>query len=704
MKTFMRRLHIKRILIITVLAAVCGLTALLVTLAFLPAIVGSQAVQARIKQALSTSLKRQVTWSNLVVTRSGGMTLTGFNLGDGSAPLLKTDIGQIVVIPSAVRGADGRFGIDLAVRVRNVRAELAPGPEEPRKPAKDPLTLVAEYIQRIQELDFPLPVDLRVTAEVAPLNVVFHAPAPMKPLRLQDFSLHFAMPSLATKPITTELNGRLFIDVRDIGKVSCSSKISNLVTKEQRIRLASALFAVDASAPGTNITLSGGLSQADGFTAQGKLDLPALLAVAHPFIPPEIPKLAGNIEFLLRAKSDADRDIHATLSINGARLAASGGVLKSGRLGPLDLKLQQRIVTDHVRQRVDFSGGTLAVPGLIDVAWSAQVNRPTIPERSLELHFGPLKLDLARSLSLAAPLLPPNAQVKDIVGEATLRSLTLHLNGPGNRGDLAVAGFDVKLPHVRLALNKVDLTAEDIHLLVEKAGCPLSAALPTSLTADLLWSVQRVALSGAQPLTIQGVGGKAGVAVTELNLKSASPRKVVASATITQTFDLDRASLGTEVTIEKVHGQHRILARAAESGDIEATVPEFAVSVASLQSTQAGKRVGPIPLVSSLTATGLRLLAGNGGRLSLQHVAAVVSLGDFLRLTADSALSGESPQRVTTLGAARLDLRRLMPFAAPFLPSGVKGDGVVDAVWDLVAPLPEQAFAAGKNPLTAVRA
>ena len=116
--------------------------------------------------------------------------------------LLKTDIDQIVVVPSVGRGADGRFGIDLTVRIRNVRAELAPGPQKPPPPpTKDPLTLLAESIQRVQELDFPLPVDLRVMIEIAPLQVVYRIPAPGKQLKLQDFSFRFAMPSLADKQI-----------------------------------------------------------------------------------------------------------------------------------------------------------------------------------------------------------------------------------------------------------------------------------------------------------------------------------------------------------------------------------------------------------------------------------------------------------------------------------------------------------------------
>jgi hypothetical protein len=706
MKTFMRRIHIGRALKVAAIAVAVSLLLLLACLAFLPSLVSSHAVQSRMQQSLSSSMKRQVAWTSLVMTWKGGLALSGLKLGDGPAPLLKTDIDRIVIVPSLGRGADGRFGIDLAVRIRDVRVELAPGPPKPPppKPAKDPLTLLAESIQLVQGLDFPLPVDLRVTIEVAPLQLAYRVPAPGKQLALQDFSFRFAMPSLAARPVTAEIAGRVFVDSREMGKVSLNAKVSGLVTRERRIRLAPALFAVAASAPGTSLTLSGGLGHADGFAARWKLDLPGLLAAAAPFVPSKVAKLAGGADLQLRAKTDRNRDLHVELTIDGAGLAASGGPLKAKRVGPFDVKLKQRIVTDHTRQRVDFPDGGLAIPGLIHASWSASVLRPSAPERSLDVAFGPMKLDLARALSLAAPFLPPDAPVRDLGGEASLRSLTLHLKGSKNRGDLALAGFGIKVPHVRLARKGGDLAAEDIELLLERVECPLAANLPTEVTADLAWSIRKAVLAGTKPLTVQGARGRFGMAVNDLNLKSTSPRKVAASAVVTQTLDLDRVSLGSQLAVEKTHEQLRFLVQAAENGELEATLPEFAVTIASLQAAQSGKKMAPIPFSASLTAAGLRLPAGKGGKPTLQRAAASVSAGDFLQLSAEASLSGLLPQRAVTSGSARLDLRRAMLFAAPFLPAGLKADGVAAAVWNLAAPLPDKALDAGKHPLRSARA
>ncbi len=673
-------------------------------LALLPAIVNNQAVQIKMKQTLSASMKRQVTWSNLSMTWSDGLTLSGLKLGDGPAPLLKADVDQIVISPGYGRGADGRFGIDLVVRIQHVQIELAPGPPKPAPPpAKDPLTFLAESIQRIQDLDFPLPVDLRVMVDVAPVQVTYRTPIPGNQLQLQNVAFRFAMPSLAATPITAELNGQVSVDGRESGKVRFTAKVSDLVTKERRIHLSTALFAVDAFAPGTSITLSGGLSQTDGFVAQCKLNLPGLLAAAQPFIPPQTPKLTGNVALLLRAKSNSSNDLRATLMLDGMGLAASGGTLNKKTVGPFDVILQQQIATDHARQRVDFPGGSLSITGLADAAWNASVIRPSAADRVLELQLGPVRMDLAQVFPLASPFLPQNTPVKELTGDASIRSLSVVLHGPGNNGTASLAGFDMTIPRLRLALKKGELTADDLHLLLEQAECPLYARLPTRLTANLLWRVSRVGLSGDQPLVVQGVRGKFGLTVSDLNLKNTVPRKVSASAVIVQSFDIDTLSVGTMASIGKIHEQLRFLVRIKDNGDIEAALPEFSVTTAALQGTRSGKRFGPLPLSASLTASDLLLPANKEKFMTLKRAEAHISAGDFLQLAAEAALSGATPQRATARGSVRLDLSRALPFAAPFVPAGFTADGVATADWDLAALLPEKAPVIEKHPLRNAR-
>ncbi len=65
MKTFIRKIPIKHILKITALTIAGILVLLLVCLAFLPSLVSSHTVQARLQKSLSIAMKRQVAWYKL---------------------------------------------------------------------------------------------------------------------------------------------------------------------------------------------------------------------------------------------------------------------------------------------------------------------------------------------------------------------------------------------------------------------------------------------------------------------------------------------------------------------------------------------------------------------------------------------------------------------------------------------------------------
>ncbi|MDD2853192.1 MAG: hypothetical protein PHY09_15010 [Desulfuromonadaceae bacterium] len=680
-----RGLHIKHILKISVVIVAGIMATVLLCLAFLPTLVSTSFVQTRIQKALAASMKRQVEWSNLAMTWSDGLVLSGLKLGDGPAPLLTADIRRLVIIPGISRGTDGHLGVDFVVRIHTVLAQLAPGPPKtpPPPPTKDPLTVLAETIEKMQGLDFPLPLDLRVQVEIAPVQITYRVPAPGKQLQLQDFSCRLAMPSLAAKPVAVEMNGRVVVDGRDMGIVTLTATVSDLVTKARRIHIASALFAVDASAPGTTLSVSGGLSHADGFAARWQLDLPQLLAMAHPFVPATVPILAGTFDLNLKAKADAQRDLHATVTLDGSGLVARGGSLKTKQIGPLDVKLQQQIATSHAEQKVVFPGGSISVPGLIDAEWSASVNRPTAPDRSIEARLGPLRLDLARARAVAAPFLPPDTPVKELTGEIFLRSASLRLNGPENSGELAASGFGISLPYVRIALQKGMLTADTVDLLLENVTCPLTAKQPNSVTAKLRWSIGSAVLSGAEPLILSGARGAIGAVVSNLNLKSSSPRTVAATMALSQSCDLDRVASGTQFVLEHVQEQLSLQAQATERGTVEAKRADFSLTAASLKGSRSGKRFGPLPFSASLTAEDTVLAAEKGARPTVRHAAARVSAGDFFHLTADAALSSVA----STTGSMRLDLQRALPAVARFVPSGLTAGGVVSATWNLAAPL-----------------
>ncbi|HEY6837536.1 MAG TPA: hypothetical protein VI389_02205, partial [Geobacteraceae bacterium] len=520
---FIRTIRVKRVLLIAAVLFCAGVAFVLAFVAFLPTIISSQLVQERLKKSLSASMKRPVAWSHLAMTWSDGLALSGLRLGDGPAPLLKASVADLTFVPSLETASDGRRRVALALRVRDVQADLAPGPPKKKPPKKDPLTALAEAVQQVEKLDWPLPVDVKVTADVAPVRITYRDPASSHRLALEDFAWHLAMPSLATLPIETKVSGRVTSDDRGLPPLTVSARVERLVTVKRRIHPASARLTFDAILPGATVTARGGLGELDGFAVKGRFDLPELMAMAKPFLPPTLPAARGTVDLGLQAKIDAARDLRALLTVDGTRLALSGGRVKKGSIGPIGLRLRQEIATDRVRQRVDFANGSLTVPGLLEAAWNARVDNPTLPGRTVAATLGPVRVDLARAVDVARAVLPPNFPVKDVAGELTIRRLQAHLRGPDNRGDVAVEGAGVKVPRLRLALAKGELAGEGVEFVVEKAALPLAAMKPTRLDAALSYGVGRLALAGAQPVTVEALRGNLSVAVSDLNLKSPSP-------------------------------------------------------------------------------------------------------------------------------------------------------------------------------------
>ena len=695
-----RNIRVKRILLACAIVFCVCMGLALALFACFPFIVSSLPVQTYIRKSLSVSLKRPVAWSRLAMSWTDGLAVSGLRLGDGPAPLLNTSLGEIIVTPGFGRKENGRLTLSLAAKVRDVRAELAPGPPRP-KPAKDPLTALAEAVQKVQGLDFPLPVDVRVTAEVAPLRVVYRGSVAGRDLRLDDFAFRLDLPSLSEKPIVTEMAGRMALADRQLGQVRLKAKVSKLVSAE-RIRPASALIEADAALPGASVTARGGLSEADGFVVRGRFELPELFAMLRPILPPTLPTPDGKIDLDLRAKIDSAHNLQAFLDVTGRKIAAAGGRLKSARVGPVDLHLRQRISSDYRRQRVEFPGGSLAVAGLVEAAWSAVVDRPGTPGRALEARFGPLRLDLARALELAGPFLQSKMPVKELTGEVALRSLVARLQGPGNDGEAVIEGFGMKLPTLHLALSKGICEGEGIDLILDRATFPLAAFQPTRLDAAISWGVRRLSLSGRQPVSMQGGRGNVQVAVTDLDLKSKSPRRFTAVVDMKQALDLDNVSAGTRLALKNVHHQLRLLLHADAAGEIDVTLPEMDIAVAEVSGVASGRPVSPFPLSASLTADGLRMPAG-GGRPTLRRAQCEATAGAFLKLSATAGLSAAKPE-VTTSGSARLDMDRIVPLAAPFLPKGVAIGGVAAAGWDIALPLPKSAPPAEKNRLRVARA
>ncbi|MBU5637441.1 hypothetical protein KOM00_11940 [Geomonas sp. Red69] len=694
---YISTLRVRRVIFVGCTFALSALLLLVLLVAFLPALLSTDPAQSLLRLGISKALKKPVSWSDLDVSWSDGIALTGLVLGDGPPPLLHASLQQLKLEPGLSRDkGTGRWCLSVDLKVRTLEAELAPGPPKPpeAKPLKDPLTRIAEGVQKFQSMEWPLPLDLRLSADAAPMKIHYADPDSKRDLLLSDFTFGLAVPSLSRLPIRTSFSGKVAVDEGKPQPVRLSAELADLVTAAYRIKPAAASFTARAALPGVDFSAVGGVTRPEGLKANLALSLPELVRLAAPFARKPVPELGGKLALDLKAQTDRAGDLRVALALDGDRLAVSRLPGKRGGLGPLNLRLRQKLVSNHERQQVAFEEGSLASPGLIAASWHALVDRPTEKSRSVAAELGPLRLELGRARQVAAPFLPENLPVRELEGTVSLVRLQVRLEGPANDGTVRIEKLGVELPRLQLALAGGPLQGEGIALSLDQGVIPLKKMKPVRVAADLSYTGRRLDLAGKKPVRVDGMKGGVKLALTAIDLKGKR-----ALADVRQTLELERAGVGSELALEQVREELELKARTFSGGALDLALPLLQLSARTVQANQQGKRVTLQPFSARLAAQGVHLPPKGGGSPTVQHATCSLAASDALSLDAEAALTGQGRQLAASKGNLRLDLRRLMPVARPFLPAGFDAAGLASSSWDFAAPLPLAPLPREENPL-----
>lgn len=699
---YISTLRVRRVILVGSTLTLAGILLLVLLVAFLPTLLSTSPVQSLLRLGISKSLKKPVSWSDLKVSWFDGVALSGLTLGDGPPPLLHATLRELSIEPALSRDkSSGRWSVALDVKVKSLDADLAPAPPKPpeKKPLKDPLTRIAEGVRTFQSMEWPLPVDVRLSVAATPMTLHYADPASKRELLLSDFAFTLAAPSLSKLPVETSIAGKVAVDNGKPQPVRLSAKVSHLVGAGYRIKPSAALFEARAGLPGVDFSAEGGVARPEGLQARLRLALPELTRLAAPFAGKGLPELDGAVALDLKADTDRTGDLRLALSLDGNRLALKRLPGRRGSLGPLDIRLRQKLVSNHERNQVAFNEGNLTSPGLIEASWRALVDRPSEKSRSVAAEVGPVRLDLTRAREVAWPFLPAQLPVRELRGTATLAKLTARLRGPGNDGEVLVDRLGVELPRLRLALSGGELDGEGMAVTLDRATVPLKKLTPVRVAADLSWSGRGVRMSGKKAVRVKGMKGSLALALTELDLKGKR-----ALAEVKQKLELEQVDVGTELVLERMREELELKGRALAGGALEGSLPSLRLSAATVRAEQSGKKVTLAPFAARLTADGVQLPARGEGSPTVRHAVCSVTAADALALDAEAALTGQGRQLAASKGELRLDLRRLMPVAKPFLPAGFDASGLSQASWDVALPLPAAPSAQEGNPLRRARA
>ena len=628
---FFSRVRVRRLLLYGSLGVLTVLVLLVALVAALPSLISTRPGQNVLRQSLTKSLKRPVGWVDLKASWSNGLAVRGLSLAKGAAPLLQAQVGDLLLVPK-LSYQHGRPRVDLALRVRSVVSELAPGPPkppEPPKPYREPLGAIADALQQFEGLDWKLPIDLGVQVTVDPVHLTYRDPKSGQKLTLSNCSFRLDLLTLADQPIALDLRGDLDLAGHRLEALSLRGDLRHLVSASHHLHPAAALLAINAAMPGTALSVQGGLQEPGGVSARARLDLPRVMALARPLLPATLPSVHGEVTLNLKAKADAGHNLQAALELVGSRILLEGGQLKRGRVGPLELRVRQTIVSDHQRQQVRFTGGSATIGSLLQAGWEASVERPSDKDRDLTARLGPVRVDLRQLLALATPFLPPQFPVTEATGAITLNELLVHLRGRKNQGDLALSGLGVKLPRLRLALTQRKLSADGVEVALEKVTTPLSALQPTKVDAALSYGVRRLALIGAQPLVADELHG--GLRLSLSDMEKATPLPGKADAALSYTLRRMALTGAQPLVADELQGGMRL-------------------SLSDMKKATSGKGDAALNYtLRRLTMSGTQPLALDGVR------------GDLQLLLKDLNLKSASPRKVSASGELKqsLDLRRV---------------------------------------------
>ena len=682
--------------LIAVLTFFLLLFALLVFAA--PQILSSHSIQNRLKSTLSASLQGPVNWDSLQLSWTRGLQLQNFTVGPTTGTLHQLRLADVDFRPGIGFGNQpgDTFGLSLYLRLHDLQLELKPPAETAKEAAplsvveekeSDPLTALAQELERFTTLSWPLPLDLRVDMAVTPFTVNYHDPVSDRRFRFTEGDLQLRMPSLERSPLTFSLNGQVAVDDHPLGELRLATEIAGLTAPSGRIVPAGAHLAAFVDFPGVDLKAEGRLDQEQGLQGTLKIDLPQLQQVATPFLPANLPETSGTLLATLQARIDNEKNLALSCTLAGHKLQIDTA-------GPLDFDLGQQLTTDYRRQLVTLGGGVLMIPGVLEANWEARVEEPSNPERRVNAKLHQLVLDLDQALALAAPFLPLDLpQLSG--GELKLQDLELQLSGSQGAGEvrLTKGTFDLQ------SLRQTELLVAGIALATNDLIIPLKAYFPVSVAAGIDWQIASIDLRGAQTLTLTGLAGVGNLAIAAIS-QADGEKTLSAKGRFDHKLGLKGAELAKVASLSTLANDLQLTFALLSDGRIRVEELALTTDIAALTIPVAGKDLPPTPLRQTLQVAGLEFRPDDTVPI-VNSVVFSMSSPELVSLTGEGSLS--ATRLVTLKTQSRLELPRFIALVGPLLPKKLTASGSISSALQLIATLPERPLPAGQLPLRSAK-
>ena len=502
-------------------------------LLLLPTFVSTGYFKQLLEHKTSSLLHRHVQFDKLDCSWSGEIELKGLKIDDDPVFSYK----PIISMESLILRIDIRnllkSCLDFDLAIEGLDAGLIRNPD-----GLTNLEAILAHLQGVEKQkqepsqkttgDFSLSLPFDIKGHIQLNDAVFqmHDRIRERILIAEDISLLLDAPLMGDDAVVT-LNFSMNeeIDGIPIPPVKIFLRIESIFDSERSLSLDKAALALKGTLPGLNFDLRG---EGGGTSVKGTVELDAspIAVAAQPFITAVLPDVSGIIKADLAIAGNPLESLNLSASITGTGLSASGGPLKTERLGPLNFRLIQEGSFNLPDGTLNINTGEIWLQENSSIFLKGVIQGLKDLSPVADLVFGPVLLDLEELLPPIKDLIPRTVSFNKEVQYTPKSPFRLNLDEAKINGSLLsgsarvdLMGLEVSLPFTHVKISEGSFSAEDVSLQIPRADFILESAFPVRVDISTGLDIKNLNINFGEEIYLERIN------VPSLNLVATNIKK-----------------------------------------------------------------------------------------------------------------------------------------------------------------------------------
>ena len=509
----------------------------------------------------------------------------------------------------------------------------------------------------------------------------------------RNTSLSIKIPSLIREPVTLDLSSALVMDGIQLPPLHLSLEVKDLVNPEAPLSLSKASGKIKGSFPGLNFSANGGLSER-GVSAQLALDLAPLSRMARQFFPGTFPNPSGKLNMTLKALLTPENAIDFTLAIKGTELAASGGQLKTNRVGPIRVVFSEKGVIDLKNKALHIKSGDIRIQHNSRLHFQGTVNSMGDLQPQVDLTISSLFFDLRELLHLGKPFLPKGVVLdtkEGAVSPPELKIKILRFTGSSPKGPNLVnlKGLSLSLPFIRLKTRNGTLSVNALDFQIQTGDVHLESNFPTKANLQAGLELGNILVTGKKKIQLRRlVFPTFRMTARDMDRNPSSFLGLKGNISIRESGTLEGLVVGKDVQVPLL--QHSLKTNIVFGPKRSLTINDTRVVVSAPEFHLETLPHGPLDsgLDLDVDLSRLHLMDLNPLRVNIKNLKLRLALKGLLDARVKTSIRDAGRKFIKTDGKIALNLNNIFPLLANRLPRHTDLKGIVDLEWYFGGRLP----------------